>query len=209
VPLLFSSVYSPTHLLQLQSFLLFRIRVGCSSPTLWWSVPHFSCCYKLSPLQAHSGRWCHTRLLRLAFLFTVRMRECPVPPTLVEFSTRQPLLQAVPSPRLLGGGCPSCLLWPACLFTVRVGRAPPPLSRAQCTPPSLLHVFFFFNCLFIIQSIFSFFPGWGSFCPRGYDLFQGCLWEYRMLLSSPGCLVLPSRIGAGIWWHGSPPGLSI
>jgi hypothetical protein len=34
-------------------FLLFRVHMGmCLFPTLWWSMPHFSCCYKPSPLQA-------------------------------------------------------------------------------------------------------------------------------------------------------------
>jgi hypothetical protein len=75
MPLLFSSVYSPTHLLQLQSLLLlFRVQVGrCLSPTLQWSVPHFSHCCRPSPLQAHWGRWHHTHLLWSACLFTVRV----------------------------------------------------------------------------------------------------------------------------------------
>jgi hypothetical protein len=39
--------------------------------------------------------------------------------------------------------------------------------------------------LLLIFQFFSFFPGWGSVCPGGYaDLAQGCLWEYRMPLSS-------------------------
>jgi hypothetical protein len=42
---------------------------------------------------------------------------------------------------------------------------------------------------------FSFFPGCESVCPRGYaDLAQGCLWEYRVPLSSP-CGLLPKRPG--------------
>jgi hypothetical protein len=39
-------------------FFLFTVRLKeCPSPTLQWSMPHFSCCYKPSPLQAHWGRW--------------------------------------------------------------------------------------------------------------------------------------------------------
>jgi hypothetical protein len=138
MPLLFSPVYSPTRLLQLQSFFIIQNLVGrCPSPTLWWSMPHVSHCCKPSPLQAHWGRWCH-----------------------------------------------SCLLWLACLFTVWVGSASPPLSGTQGTPPSLLYVFFsFFSCLFIIQVFFSFFPGRGSICPGGYaDLSQGVLCAPYLLI---------------------------
>jgi hypothetical protein len=99
----------------------------------------------------------------------------PLPPSPVELSSQQPLLQAFPAPRLLGGGCHSCLLWPAYLFTVHVRSAPPPLSRAQCALPSLLLVFFFFSSLFIIQ-LYFFSPGQGSVCPGCYaDLSQGVL----------------------------------
>jgi hypothetical protein len=76
----------------------------------------------------------------------------------------------------------------------------------------LLHVFFFFQLL-VYYSVFffSFYPPWvGVSLSRGYaDLAQGCLWEYRVLLSSPCGLLLPGRIGAGIWRCGSPPGFSV
>jgi hypothetical protein len=52
---------------------------GVPLPTLQWSVPHFSHCYKLSLLQAHWGRWPHTHLLRPACLFTLHLKECPSP----------------------------------------------------------------------------------------------------------------------------------
>jgi hypothetical protein len=46
-------------------------------------------------------------------------------------------------------------------------------------------------CSYCLLLSFSFFPGWRSFCPGGYaDLAQGCLWEYRVPLSSP-CPHLP------------------
>jgi hypothetical protein len=75
MPLLFSPVYSPTHLLQLQS--LFRVCVGiCPSSTLLWSMPHFSHCYKPSPLQAQWRKW----FFSLAGLFIYSsVRECPSP----------------------------------------------------------------------------------------------------------------------------------
>jgi hypothetical protein len=42
-----------------------------------------------------------------------------------------------------------------------------------------------FLLILLIIHFFPFFPGWGSVCPGGYaDLAQGCLWEYRVLLSS-------------------------
>jgi hypothetical protein len=75
----------------------------------------------------------------------------------------------------------------------------------------LLGVFLFSSACLLLSLFFSSFPGWGSVCPVGYvDLFQGCLWEYCMLLiCSTGVLYLPRRLGAGVWWCGSPPGFSI
>jgi hypothetical protein len=94
-----------------------------------------------------------------------------------------------PAPRLLGVCRCSCLLWLACLFTVPWGIAPPPFFGTQGTPPSLLCVF----CCCLFSLFFSFFPRWGSVCPGGYaDLAQGYLWEYHVLLSSPGDLHLSS-----------------
>jgi hypothetical protein len=167
-------------------------------------VPHFSCCYKLFFLQAHWGRWCHTHLLPPACLFTVCMGR--VPP--LHFGRAFHMTAAVtsfPLPRLLGRCCPSCLLWLACLFTVQVGRALSPLSGTQGALPSFSAACVLFSFFFSL-----FFPGWRSVCPGVYaDLFQGCLWEYRRLLRSPGGLLLPSRIEAGIWWFRSPPGFSV
>jgi hypothetical protein len=46
------------------------------------------------------------------------------------------------------------------------------LHPGQGAPPFLLRVFF---CCLLFS--FSFFPGWGLVCPRGYaDLAQGCPW---------------------------------
>jgi hypothetical protein len=132
----------------------------CPSPTLWWNMPHFSSCWKPSPLQAHWGRRHH-----------------------------------------------SCLLWPACLFTVHVRECPSPIPRNSGCPTLFV---FFFQLLINQFGFFSFFPGWVSVCPESYaNLFQGCLWEYCMPLSSPGGLLLPSKLGTGIWWCRSPPGFSI
>jgi hypothetical protein len=51
----------------------------CPSPTLQWSMPHFSHCWMPSSLQAHWGKWCHTCLLWPACLFKVCLRDCPFP----------------------------------------------------------------------------------------------------------------------------------
>jgi hypothetical protein len=101
-----------------------------------------------------------------------------------------------PTPRLLVGCCYSWHLHPACLFTVPWGIAPPLLFSTQGAPPFLLCVFFVIVVYYSV-CFFSFFPGWGSVCPGGYaDLAQGCLWEYCMLLRSPGGLRLPKRSGS-------------
>jgi hypothetical protein len=87
----------------------------------------------------------------------------------------------------------------------------PPLSSGCLTLFATVFLFFV-SCLFIIQfGFFSLFFPWAVVSlSRGYaDLFQGCLWEFRMLLTSPGGLLLTSRIGAGVWWCGSSPGFSV
>jgi hypothetical protein len=72
---------------------------------------------------------------------------------------------------------------------------PSPLFSAQGTLPSLLCVFFVVIAYYS-GFFFSFFPGWGLVCLGGYaDLAQGCLWEYRMPLSSPCGLHLPMLSG--------------
>jgi hypothetical protein len=59
-----------------------------------------------------------------------------------------------------------------------------------------------FFIVFVYYSAFIFsscFPGWGSVCPGGCaDLAQGCLWEYRVPLSSPCGLRLSQQSGS---WH--------
>jgi hypothetical protein len=70
-----------------------------------------------------------------------------------------------------------------------------PPSSALRVPRPLCYLSF---CCCLLFS-FSFFPGWGLVCPEGYaDLVQDCLWEYRMLHSSPcaklfGCWCLAAR----------------
>jgi hypothetical protein len=114
-----------------------------------------------------------------------------LPPSPVEFSSHCPFYKLSCS-WLLGVCCCSCLLQPSCLFTVLWGISPPPLLGAQGIPPSLLPVFFVIA--YCSVSLFSL--GGESICPGGYaDLAQGCLWEYRVPLSSPCGLHLPKRSG--------------
>jgi hypothetical protein len=163
----------------------------CFSP-LWWSFPHDSHCSKVSPLQAHWGRWRYTRLLWLPCLFTDHMGSA-LPPFSSGTFLMTTTVTSFPTPSLLGEGLHFCLLWLACLFTVLWGIAPLPVFSAQGTPLSLLHVFCC-CCLLFCLVFFSFFPGWGSVCPGGYaELVQDCLWEYHLPLSSSGGLLLLSQ----------------
>jgi hypothetical protein len=140
-------------------------------------------CYKLSPFQAHRGRWHCTRFLRPACLFTVHMGSGPSPLSCGVFLPRY--FYKLSRSWLLGMCRHSCLLQPACcegfpLLPSSALRAPCPLCYVS-----------FLLLLVIIQFFFSFFPGWWLVCPGGYaDLAQGCLWEYHMPLSSP-CGLLP------------------
>jgi hypothetical protein len=69
----------------------------------------------------------------------------------------------------------------------------PLLHSSELRVPCPLCYMSFWFCSCLLFSFFSFFPGWGSFCPGGcVDLAQGCLWEYHMLLSSTGGLLLSS-----------------
>jgi hypothetical protein len=158
-------------------------------------------CYKLSPFQAHWGRWHCTCFLRPACLFTVHVGSGSSPLSCGVFLPT-PLLQAFP---LLVAGCvPPLLPSPAGLW----GISPPPLLQHSGSPALFATCLF---CCYCLLLCFSFFPGWGSVCPGGYaDLAQGCLWEYRIPLSSPCGRRLPKLSGC---WHlaaaGSPPGFSI
>jgi hypothetical protein len=129
------------------------------------------------------------------------VRECPVPPSSGAFHRTAPVTN-FPAPRLLGGGCHWCLLPPACLFTVRVRQGPFPLSRAQGALPSVLCVFFF--QLLVYYSFFLFSLGGVSLSRGLYDLSMGVPHDAYLLT-----WCIPSRLGVGIWRHGSLPGLSI
>jgi hypothetical protein len=70
--------------------------------------------------------------------------------------------------------------------------SPAGLFGAHGAPPSLLRIFFV--VIAYLVSLFSL--GGVSVCPGGYaDLAQGCLWEYRVPLSSPCGPHLPKLSG--------------
>jgi hypothetical protein len=79
------------------------------------------------------------------------------------------------------------------LFIYSSGRIPLPQLRRSGRPTLFATCLYCSYCLLLS---FSFFPGWGSVCPGGYaDLAQGCLWEYRVTLSSPCGPRLPKPSG--------------
>jgi hypothetical protein len=109
-----------------------------------------------------------------------------------------PLLQAFPF--LVAGHVLLLLPSPADLFFYSSRRdSSPCLFGAQGAPPSLLHVFLLLLLLLLLIIQFFFFPWVGIGCPGGYaDLAQGCLWVYRVPLSSPCGPRLPKPSGS---WH--------
>jgi hypothetical protein len=145
-------------------------------------------CHKLSPFQAHWGRWLCTSFLKPECLFIIHMGS-GLPPSPVEFSSHRHFYKLFCS-WLLSVCCCSCLLQPA-----GCEGFPLPPSLALRVPCLLCYMYFLLLLVFI-QFSFPFFPGWGSVCPGGYaDLAQGCLWEYHVLLSSPCGLRLPKPSG--------------
>jgi hypothetical protein len=163
-------------------------------------MPHFSRHWKPSLLQAHWGRWLHTLLLWLDCLFTVQVRECSSPPSPVELSTWQPLLQ----------GCWEGASTPA--FSSRLvylqfkWAMPLPHSPELRVPRSLWYVSFLLLLLVYYSGFFFILPQVGASLSRGLCWFVPGSTDLP-LICSPGDL--PSKIGAGIWRHGSPPGFSI
>jgi hypothetical protein len=127
------------------------------------SSPVSSHCYKLSPFQAHWGRWHCTRFLRPACLFTVHMGSGSSPSP-VEFSSPPPLLQAFLF--LVAGHVQWLLPSLAGLFIYS--------SMKDCPSPALWcsgHPALFATCLFccycLLFSFFLFFPWVGVSLSRG------------------------------------------
>jgi hypothetical protein len=124
-----------------------------------------------------------------------------LPPSPVEFSSYHHLYKLSHS-WLLGVCHCSCLLRPACLFTVLWG-IPFPLFSVLRGPRPLCYVSFLL--LLIIQ--FLFFPWGGSQSVQGAML----IWPRVVCGSNAYHLAhLVSCLGAGIWqWHRGPPGFSL
>jgi hypothetical protein len=169
-------------------------------PHSLWSVPHFSCYWTPSPLQAHWGRGCHTHLL-LRLIYS----SCGVvslPPFSGAFH-RTATVTRFPHSKVAGHGCHSCLLWPPCLFSVHAREfSSPSLQSSGCPALVVRCLFFSAACLFSFFFLFSLGGGQSVqgamlICPRECHV---------PLICSPGGF--PSRLGTGIWRHGSPPGFS-
>jgi hypothetical protein len=145
-------------------------------------------CYKLSPFPSTLGEvTLHWLSQACVFIYSSR-RKWAFDPLLWSFP---------PTATFTSFPAPDC--W-ACATTLAFSRRlvvrdfPSPFFGAQVAPPYLLHVFFVVTAYYSV--FFSFFPGWVLVCPGGYvDLAQGCLWEYRVLVSSPGGLHLPKLSG--------------
>jgi hypothetical protein len=133
----------------------------------------------------------------------------PLPHSPLECATLGQLLQAFPSPSTLGEVVPHQSSLTGLFIYSSMREYPSPTLWSL--PLSLLRVFFFQLLVYYSVCFFLFFFPWvGVILSGGYvDLSQVCLWEYCVPLSSPGGLLLPSRLGAGIWQHESPPGFYI
>jgi hypothetical protein len=158
--------------------------------------------------------FCFLQYTALPAFFLQFVLGVALPCSPVEHATLQLPLEAFPSPSTLGEVVPLLPSLAHVFIYSSSDCVPLPHSPELRAPRPLCYVsFFFFSAACLLFSLFfsSFLsPVWGSVCPGGYAaLAQGCLWEYCMQLSSPGGLLLPSRIGAGIWWHGNPPVFSI
>jgi hypothetical protein len=94
-------------------------------------------CYKLSPFQAHCGRWHCTHFLRPACLFTAHVGSGSSPFSCGVFLPL-PLLQGFPL--LITGQC-CCLCQLSCLFTDHMGGGSSLLSCGNFLPPWLLQAF--------------------------------------------------------------------
>jgi hypothetical protein len=167
---------------------------GCGSPA--------HCCqlavaggfidYKVSPLQAHWGRWRYiafsSQCVYLQFMWEVSLPPSPLTATFTSF----------PTPGCWVGAATPAFSGRLVYLQFRGGLPLPP-SSALRAPHPLCYMFFLLLLLFIQFVFFLFFPWVGVIYPGGYaDVAQGCLWEYCIPLSSPGGLLLPKWCGC---WH--------
>jgi hypothetical protein len=165
-----------------------------------------SLCYKLSPFQALGKVTLHPHSQACVFIYRSHGKWV-FPPLLWSFPPST-TLTSFPAPRcwVRTPASPEPLL-PTQLVYLQSWEGFPSPNLQRSGRPTLFTTCLY--CSYCLLLSFSFFPGWGSVCPRGYaDLTQGCLWKYCILLSSP-CLRLSKHLGTGVWWPGGPPGFSI
>jgi hypothetical protein len=161
-------------------------------------------CYKLSPFQAHWGRWHCSCFLLPACLFTVHMGSGPSP-SFVKFPSHRHFYKLSCS-WLLGGATPPAFSGGLFIYSSVSGcpshpsvlRAPHPLCYMSFLLLLLIFQFFLFS-LCGGQSV------WGAML----------IWP-RVVCGSSMChlahlvvCVFPSSLGAGIWWCRIPPGFSV
>jgi hypothetical protein len=165
-------------------------------------------CYKLSPFQAHCGRWLCTSFLRPECLFIVHVGSGSSPSPM-EFSSHHHFYKLSRS-WLLGVCRCSYLLQPgpACLFTVLWGIHLPH-SSALRVPHPLCYVSLLFLLLITQFLFFSLGGGWSV---------QGAMliWPRVVCGSTVYCLahfvvrLFPSRLGAGVGQQPrGPPAFSV
>jgi hypothetical protein len=114
-----------------------------------------SLCYKLSPFQAHWGRWHCTRFLRPACFFTAHVGSGSSSLS-CEVFLPLPLSQAFP---LLVAGCFHLSARPDLFIYSSGWDSPPLLFSAQGAPPSLIRVFIVLIAYYSV-SLFSLGKGW-------------------------------------------------
>jgi hypothetical protein len=164
-------------------------------------------CYKLSPFQAHWGRWRYTRLLHPACLFTVHVGNGSSPLSCGVFLP-PPLLQAFLLQGYWAGAATPA--FSSQLVYLQFCEALSP-SSALRAPHPLCYVSFCCCCLLFSLVFFSLFSLGGGRSVQGAML----IWP-KVVCGSTACrlahlvvCIFPSHLGAGICWCGSPPGFSI
>jgi hypothetical protein len=165
-PFVFSSIqsYSPV---AIAVFFYLEFTWGGTPLPVSSGAPHFSHCWKPSPLKAHCGG-CTTpafsgQLVYLQFMWG----STPLPLSGGAFHMTTTVTSLPLSKHTAGGGAtPTFSSWLVYLEFVW-GSAPPPLSRAQDALPSLLRVLFFSAACLLFSLVFSLFSLGGGQSVQG------------------------------------------
>jgi hypothetical protein len=112
-----------------------------------------SLCYKLSPFQAHWGRWHCTRFLRLACLFTAHVGSGPSP---ISCGVFLPLLLLQAFLLMIAGRVPLILPSPAGLFVYSSVRDCPSPSLRHSGCPTLFATCLFYSYCLLFSLFFCF-----------------------------------------------------